>query len=129
MAGLHSLLAGFKLSEASIEKQCYDDLFLTLMIEIPDFEIAAPYFGFTEAEISELRRDFHRERSRKLHMLWSWKRKNGSNATYLAIVKIFLEMNDKQVAELVLKHYCEKQLNVPHIDSHVNPARVSRYQN
>ena len=130
MTELHSLLAGFKLSETSLETQCCDSLFLKLMIEIPGFENAAPYFGFTQPEISDLFHDYNRERSRKLHMLWSWKRKNGSDATYLAIVKIFLEMKDKQIAELILKHYCEKQLNhVPRIHSHVNPARVSRYQN
>ena len=125
-----SLLTIFELSQASLAKQCCDDsLFLTLMLEIPSFEDAAPHFGFTQAEISELRYDYQRERSRRLHMLWTWKRKNGSDATYLAIVTIFLKMNDRHLAEVVLKYYCKNQVNVPRIDSHVNPVRVSKYQN
>ena len=127
---VYSLLTTFKLSQASLTKQCCDDsLFLALMSEIPSFEDAAPHFGFAQAEISELRYDYQSERSRRLHMLWTWKRKNGGDATYLAIVTIFLKMNDRHLAEVVLKHYCKNLVNVPHIDSHVNPARVSKYQN
>ena len=102
---LCSLLDKFKLSSACLEIQCSDTLFLTLNTEIRRFENAAPHFGFTQPEIEELRHDFDTERQRKLEMLWNWRRKNGSDATYIAIVRIFLKMNDKQLAEVVLKHF------------------------
>ena len=102
---LCSLLERFELSSACLEIQCSDSLFLTLNTEIPSFEDAAPYFGFNQHEIVGLRSGFCTERRRTLQMLWSWRRKNGSDATYIAIVRIFLKMNDKQLAEVVLKHF------------------------
>ena len=100
-----SLLERFELSSACLEIQCSDSLFLTLNTEIPSFEDAAPYFGFNQQEIVGLRSGFYTEKRRTLQMLWSWRRKNGSDATYIAILRIFLKMNDKQLAEVVLKHF------------------------
>ena len=123
---VHSLLTRFKLSPDRLEKQCSDNLFLILKKEIPSFEDAAPHFGFTQPEIVELRGDFDTERRRKLEMLWNWRRRKGSDATYLAIVRIFLRMNDKQLAEVVLGF---EDLKVPSIDSRLNPAIVTKYPN
>ena len=125
-AELHGLLTRFKLSPARLEKQCSDNLFLILKKKIPSFEDAAPHFDFTQPEIAELRGDFDTERRRKLEMLWSWRRRKGSDATYLAIVRIFLRMNDKQLAEVVLGF---EDLKVPSIDSRLNPATVTKYPN
>ena len=127
MSELQSLLTRYKLCEPSLDVQCMDYLFLSLGKEIPSFEVAAPYFGFTPPEIEELRCDYDKERSRKLHMLWSWKRKNGSSATYLAIVKIFLQMEDKQLAEHVLRRFSEEQV-ISSSDCHPNPARVVKHE-
>ena len=99
---------------------------MALMTEIPSFEDAAPHFGFKQPEIAELRTDGNEERERRLKMLWKWKEKNGSDATYLAIVKIFLEMKNKQLAEVVLTVICEKKIPLI-IHSHVNPMKVKKY--
>ena len=123
---LNDLLKEFKLSEVSLQKQCCDNLFLILMENIPSFQNAAPYFGLSKPEIAELYHDYTKERSRRLHLLWAWRRKNGSNATYLAIVKLFLKMNDKVLAELVLSTVCEKQVTSI---SDTNPAKVMKYRN
>ena len=119
---LPHLLSQFNLSQESLEKQCCDDLFLTLSQKIVSFDDAAPHFGFTQAEIKELRHDYSGERSRKMNMLWDWKRRKGSGATNLAIVKIFLHMKDKSLAELVL----EKSLSV---DSYKSEERITDDQN
>ena len=75
-----------------------------------------------------MRRDYEKERSRRLHMLWKWRRRNGSDATHLVIITIFLQMENRLLAELVLKtQSCE--ITSIAIDSHVNPERVSRYGN
>ena len=124
-AELHGLLTRFKLSPARLEKQCSDNLFLILKKKIPNFEDAAPHFDFTQPEIASLRGDFDTEKRRKLEMLWSWRRRKGSDATYLAIVRICLRMNDKQLAEVVLGF---EDLKVPSIDSRLNPT-VTKYPN
>ena len=123
---LNDLLKEFKLSEVSLQKQCHDNLFLILMEKIPSFENAALYFGLSQPEIAELCQDHSKEKARRLHLLWAWRTKNGSNATYLAIAKIFLQMNDKVLAELVLRKFFEMQ--VPPV-SDVNPANVTKYRN
>ena len=125
---LDHLLTIFKQSKENLDKPCCDNLFETLKTEIPSFEVAAPYFGFKEPEIVELRSDFSYERQRRLQMLWKWKAKNGSDATYLAIVQVFLKMGNKQLAECVLG-FCCREKEVPSIDSHVNPSKVKKYQN
>ena len=88
---------------------------------------AAPDFGFKEPEIVEICEDCKYERQRRLQMLWKWMAKNGSDATYLAIVKVFLKMQNKQLAECVLGFCREK--GVPSIDSRVNPSKVKKYGN
>ena len=124
---LDNLLTRFKQSKENLNKPCCDNLFETLKTKIPSFEDAAPHFGFKEPEIVEFRSDCSSERQRRLQMLWKWKPKNGSDATYLAIVKVFLNMENKQLAETVLEFCCEKEL--PSIDSRVNPSKVKKYQN
>ena len=126
MCELDILLTRFNLSKHNLEKPCCDNLFMALKTEIPSFEDAAPHFGFKPPEIVELRTDGSQERERRLKMLWKWKEKNGSDATYLAIVKIFLEMKNKQLAEVVLTFICEKKIPLI-IDSHVNPLKVKKY--
>ena len=101
---LTSLLKRYNLSESDLKIQCEDELFLTLMSKIPSFEAAVPYFGFTPPEIDELQMDNQKVNSRKISMLWKWRSRNGSGATYLAIVKIFLKMGSQELAEIVLKH-------------------------
>jgi len=90
----------------SAQKQCWKNpltCFLNLGENVRSFDDAAPYFDLTEAETEEVHRDCHGERSRKMKMLWNWRRKKGSDATNLAIVRIFLHMKDRSLAELVLK--------------------------
>ena len=124
---LDNLLTRFEQSEENLDKPCCDNLFATLKTKIPSFEDAAPHFGFKETEIEELLKDCSYERQRRLQMLWKWKEKNGSDATYLAIVKVFLKMENKELAECVLGFCHEKE--VPSIDSRVNPSKVKKYQN
>ena len=124
---LDNLLTTFKQSKENLDKPCCDNLFATLKTKIPSFEDAAPHFGFKIPEIVELRNDYQFERQRRLEMLWKWKTTIGSEATYLAIVKIFLEMGNKELAECVLRFFRDKE--VPSTDSHVNPSKVKKYQN
>ena len=86
------------------KKECDYDLFLTLIKEIKSFSDTAPYFKLTAPEINEIQLDNNTERTRKLGMLMKWRDKNGSDATYLSIVSIFLCMENRRLAEIVLQH-------------------------
>ena len=54
---LNNLLHKYSLSQVSIEKPCDDDLFLTLLPQISNFNDIAPYLGFTQPEIEEIQID------------------------------------------------------------------------
>ena len=101
---LSSLLLKYSLSNSEIEKQCDDMLFQILSPQMSNIHDTAPYFGFTQQEIEEIQNDKPSERSRKLSLLWKWRSRNGSDATYLAIVDVFLRMKDQNLAERVLQY-------------------------
>ena len=115
MSDLQSLVANYKLSRTDLEKQCDGELLLTLMEQIERFSNTAPYFKLTPPEINEIQLDNNTERSRKRMMLEKWRNKHGSDATYLSIAHIFLHMENRQLAEIVLQHVKElkqKEVNI-----------------
>ena len=126
---LCSLLQKYNLSKANVEKQCDDHLFLTLLPQLSNLEVTAPYFELTRPEIEEIRNHKTRERSRNISMLWKWRKKNGSDATYLAIVQVFLCMKDQNLAEIVLQHFKARFQHQPKtIKSRVYPEKAG-YEN
>ena len=50
---------------------------------------------------------------KKIEVLWAWKRKNGSAATYKDLVKAFLKMEDRFVAESILKYLSKRMTSLP----------------
>ena len=122
---LNSLLTQFSLSRADLQKPCDDNLFLALIPNFASFDSAAPYFNFTKSEIEVIGSQYNKENSRRLHMLWEWKLKNGNSATYLALVTIFQEMQDRVLTEFVLQY----KFPIQSIDSYPNPQRITKYQN
>ena len=121
---LDDLLTRYSLSRSRLKKPCDDDLFIALMSEISRFDNAAPFFGLTQSDIEAIRHDYNDERSRRLNMLWQWKRKKGSDATYLALVTVFLQMENRLLAEFVMQHTKSTRLTVPN-DSQLNPERTA----
>ena len=51
---------------------------------------------------------------KKNAVLWSWKRKNGSAATFAVLVKVFLKMEDKFVAKSILEYLSNKFTSAKH---------------
>ena len=121
MSELNDLIGQYQLSLTHLQTKCDDDLFLDLSEQISSFEDTAPYFELTQPEINEIIVDCRTERSRKLRMLWNWKTKHGSEATYLAIVNIFLRLKDRYLAEFVLR-YCKGQFK-SHFQEHSELSR------
>ena len=50
---------------------------------------------------------------KKNELLWARKRKNGSAATYKDLVKSFLKMEDRFVAESILKYLSKRMTSLP----------------
>ena len=119
MSELNSLVTLYNIPQSNLEKQCNDELILNLTQEIPSFTDAVLCFGFTQPEIEELRVNYDTEKSRRLQMLFKWKSKNGSDATYLAIVKVFLLMGNRGLAEIVMRYVQGNETHVQGNETHV----------
>lgn len=114
---LDRLLPKYNLSQQRLSKPCDNNLFVVLTKGIISFDHVVPYFGLTPPDIDEIRSENPTEVLKSYRMLWAWKRKNGSDATYLAIVNIFLEMEDRFLAESVLQHVSDCDVCSCNMDS------------
>ena len=61
--------------------------------------------GLTRSQIVEIGCDKDNERSRIMETLWKWRERNGSTATYLALIEVFIEDENIESAEFILNHY------------------------
>ena len=65
---------------------------------------------------------------KKIELLWAWKRKNGSGATYKDLVKSFLKIEDRFVAESILKYISKRMTSLPQTaTSHLTPERAEHH--
>ena len=89
--------------------KCDDEFFNSLSRQITHFDLLALNLGLTRPQIEEIRRDKDNERSRIIETLWKWRERNGSNATYLALIKVFIEDENIENAEFVLSYFIEQK--------------------
>ena len=62
---------------------------------------------------------------KKNELLWAWKRKNGSAATYKELVKSFLKMEDRFVAESILKYLSKRMTSLTQtVTFHITPEKA-----
>ena len=62
---------------------------------------------------------------KKNELLWAWKRKNGSAATYKELVKSFLKMEDRFVAESILKYLSKRMTSLTQtVTFHLAPEKA-----
>lgn len=88
-----------------IEKECsnIDSLFIEISMKIDNYEKVARHLNVPEQMLKSIA-EKPNDSERKLAILWAWKRKLGSDGNYLALVRAFLAMEDRLVAESILKH-------------------------
>ena len=86
--------------------ECDDKLFLELSTQIPHSGLTlALSVGLTSADEEQIKRDKDNERERIIATLIKWRERNGSDATYLALVKsIFIQYKNRELAEFILDY-------------------------
>ena len=62
----------------------------------------ALYFGMSDADTQQIQKQGNTEKGRVISMLSRWKRRNGNNATYLALVSNFYQSGHCKVAESII---------------------------
>ena len=75
-----------------------------IALKIVNWKDFPPYFKLTEeaTEIDQDPRNEENDKRRKL--LYKWIERNGSDATYYKLIEIFLEAENREMAEEVCKH-------------------------
>ena len=94
--------------------ECDDNLFLELSTQIPHSGLSlALSLELTRADEEQIKRDEDNERDRIIATLLKWKERNGSDATYLALVKIFIQYKNRELAEFILDYAIKNVCLVP----------------
>ena len=94
--------------------ECDNNLFLELSTQIPHSGLTlALSLGLTRADEEQIKRDEDNERDRIIATLLKWKERNGSDATYLALVKIFIQYKNRELAEFILDYAIKNVCLVP----------------
>ena len=89
-----------------MSKKCDNNLFLRLSTQITQsIDILAISLNLTRADAEQIRRDKDDERSRIVETLFKWREKNGSDATYLALMKVFIQDEKRELAEFVMDYF------------------------
>lgn len=106
-----------------IKRECSDndDFFLGISMKINDLAVVSRHLKVPECNLESTADD---DSDRKINVLWTWKRKFRSNATYLALIRAFLEMGNQIVAESIIE-YVKHVLEPPQVrkESHITPAK------
>ena len=100
------ILTKKSLSRDDLSKKCDDNLFLKLSTQITQsIVILALSLKLTRADAEQIQRDKDDERSRIVETLFKWREKNGSDATYLALMKVFIQDEKRELAEFVMDYF------------------------
>ena len=118
---MQAFLKSKSIQEHELAISCNDAFFLVLHSRITHFDRVAMHLALTESEIEHIRRDKDNEKSRIMAILWEWRRKNGSNASYFGLVTAFLHMNDQETAEFITEYVRENYLNITTVQPRKQP--------
>ena len=123
---LSSLLSQYGLSYEEVDKECDDGVFIEVSQHMNDDYTAAGHcLNLSTERVHSISRSDKSDEQKKIELLWAWKRKNGSAATYKELVKAFLKMEDRYVAEFILKNLTKRMTSLPQtVTVHLAPEKA-----
>ena len=99
---LERILRKQKLLINDLEKPCSKEAFQNVANEMGPFDQTAMAL-IKETKREEIKANYpNDEKMRKIRLLEVWKRSQGFDATYLALVEAFLKIDDRQAAECIV---------------------------
>ena len=106
---LSSLFSQYGLSYEEVDKECDDGVFIEVSQHMNDDYITAGHcLGLSTEKVRHISQSDKSDVEKKNDLLWTWKRKNGSGATSKELVKAFLKMEDRFIAESILRYLSKK---------------------
>lgn len=94
----------FSVQYTDLQRECNDGLFNDIMEDIESYADMAKSLRVSEAKLKTIHDSKEDENGKRLAVLKAWKRKHGSDGTYLILVEAFLAMDDRIVAEKIIKY-------------------------
>ena len=102
---LLELIQKKSLTKEQLLRECNDNLFLELSNQIPHCGLTLTLcLGLTRCDAEKIKRDNENENERIIATLLKWRERNGSDATYLTLVKIFMKCKNRELAEFILDY-------------------------
>ena len=123
---LSSLLSQYGLSYEEVDKECDDGVFIEVSQHMNDDYIAAGHcLNLSTERVHSISQSDKNDVQKKIKMLWAWKRKNGSAATSKELVKSFLKIEDRFVADSILKRLSKRMTSLPQTTTfHLDPEKA-----
>ena len=123
---LSSLLSRYGLSYEVVDKECDDGVFIEVSQHMNnDYITAGRCLNLSTERVHSISQSDKSDVEKKNELLWAWKRKNGSAATYKELVKSFLKMEDRFVAESILKYLSKRMTSLPQtVTFHLAPEKA-----
>ena len=123
---LLSLLSQYGLSYEVVDKECDDGVFIEVSQHMnDDYITAGRCLNLSTERVHSISQSDKSDVEKKNELLWAWKRKNGSAATYKELVKSFLKMEDRFVAESILKYLSKRITSLPQtVTFHLAPEKA-----
>ena len=132
LSDLSTLLSQYRISDDKVEQVCDEGVLIQVSQCMNDDYIAVgSCLNISSEKVHNISQSEKGDVEKKMKILWTWKRKRGSAATFKELIKAFLTMEDHLVAESILKYLSKRRLLLPQTETfHLAPGRSeNRYPN
>ena len=123
---MSQLLQKYSMTIEDIDEVCSDcdDFFLEISLKSDNYKEIGHHLLVSEDKMETITSQRQSDSERTIAVLLTWKRTMENNATYLVLVRAFLEIGNKSVAESIMK-YAKDDIITSRLSkiSQINPAK------
>ena len=104
-----------------LDEPCKDEHLCEMALYITDWQSIAPFLGLTEAEESDIEKNYDKAMVQKIKMLRKWREKLGRQATYRKLANVFTKLKHANLVEELCDLIWQRQSSssdVQPLDSH-----------
>ena len=100
-------MSHYSVSHEKLEEECDDNLIIEVSQHINNHKEIGDCLNLSSDDMGHISQSKD-DLDVKIDVLWTWKRKNGSAATVLALLEAFLKRGDQSVAKSILEYLLRK---------------------
>ena len=104
-----------------LDEPCKDEHLCEIALSITDWQSIAPFLGLTEAEESDIEKNYDKAMIQKIKMLRKWREKFGRQATYRKLANVFTKLKHAGLVEELCDLIWQRHSSSSHVqpqDSH-----------